>query len=370
VNNSDYLQAEFENTLFIIQSESIGKFDSPPFDWDAYRTHVLQQTGPIHTVKDFFGALDVALKSLGDSHSYTVSPDVIAKMENNPNAFKQDNPTIEVKEGIGIITIPTHYQIDPHDPHSVKWVEEFHKSFSIEAKSVTKGWVIDLIENTGGDLNPMIGALGPLFTNKDLGGFYCLDDNHEIMKNKITYEMGEIKFSEAGDSFTLHYPYFHIDSDNLPITVLIGSQTASSGEFLALALQHQPNTMILGEPTFGLATVNAQMDLPEKIGGYYLLTVGFALDKNDEPLKTMKVFPDKEMLGSKSDLLNAAIDYLNTQPILDLTCNANVLKFNDVISDEHHDVPTSLGSAEIAKSVHPPFLNVLPTLEFLNESEF
>lgn len=68
----------------------------------------------------------------------------------------------------------------------MKWVEEFHNSFSIEAKSVTKGWVIDLTENTGGDLNPMISALAPLFTNKDLDGFYCLDDNHEIMKNKIT----------------------------------------------------------------------------------------------------------------------------------------------------------------------------------------
>lgn len=85
----------------------------------------------------------------------------------------------------------------------------------------------------------------------------------------------------------------------------------------------------------------------------------------------MKIFPDKEMLGSKNDLLNAAIDYLNTQPMLDLSCNANVLKLSDVISDEHcSDMPTCIGSAEIAKSVHPPFLNVLPTIEFLNESEF
>lgn len=62
--NSAYLQSEFEKTLFFIESESIRKFDTTPFDWKAYHTHVLQQTGPIHTVKDFFGALDVALKTL------------------------------------------------------------------------------------------------------------------------------------------------------------------------------------------------------------------------------------------------------------------------------------------------------------------
>ena len=106
-DKSAYFQAEFEKILTMIEGESIRRFDSPPFDWKAYRSNMLSQVGSLSTVKDLFKALDVALKNLGDSHSFSMPPDVITRMNNNPSDFKQNNPTIEVKEGIGLIKIQT-----------------------------------------------------------------------------------------------------------------------------------------------------------------------------------------------------------------------------------------------------------------------
>ena len=230
--------------------------------------------------------------------------------------------------------------LDLNDFFAVKWVEEFHQELIEKANEVSKGWIIDLTENSGGNFLPMIAAVGPLFSNKELGGFYTLNENNEIEIVKLTYEEGNVKYN---GELAFHYPYFQIDSDSLSIAVLIGEQTASSGEFLSLAFQRQPHTILLGEPTYGVATTNQHIELPEEIGGYFELTVAYALDKNDGPLTAQKVFPDKEFIGSKNDLFNLAMDYINSYKMPDqkseqhddkVLSNINVLKLSDVISDE------------------------------------
>lgn len=59
---------------------------------------------------------------------------------------------------------------------------------------------------------------------------------------------------------------------------------------LALALERQPNITMIGQPTYGLATVNSLIALPNQLG-HYMLTIGNDLDKDDQPLLNEKVTP-------------------------------------------------------------------------------
>ncbi len=91
------------------------------------------------------------------------------------------------------------------------------------------------------------------------------------------------------------------------MVVLIGKNTASSGEFLALALKRQKHVIIAGQESYGMATANEVMQLPHDLGNY-MLTVAYYLDTNNEPLLEKKVSPsftlkDNENIRSQAKQL-------------------------------------------------------------------
>lgn len=111
-------------------------------------------------------------------------------------------------------------------------------------------WLIDLRQNTGGNLYPMLAGLGPLLGCGDLGWdvhadgtreawWYCRDADHPEGRSHITL---------------VRTP--HVLPDTLPVIVLLGPQTASAGEALAMSFIGRPRTRLFGERTAGFATSN------------------------------------------------------------------------------------------------------------------
>ena len=103
-----------------------------------------------------------------------------------------------------------------------------------------------------------------------------------MRKQHISLENGDLKFdSELG----FHYKQIaKVNKNELPIAVLIGPETASSGEFIALALKRQPKVILIGKASNGVATVNEA--------------------------KSAIVMPDIQFDGSKNNLINLAKDYI------------------------------------------------------------
>ena len=116
------------------------------------------------------------------------------------------------------------------------------------------GWIIDLRFNTGGWIYPMMAGLGPILGDGVKG--YEIDSNGDTVE--YYYAKNETDYLELSDS-VYYFP------EQLPIAVLIGKQTASAGELLALTFKGNPKTALIGEPTYGVATGLKGFFMPDSV---------------------------------------------------------------------------------------------------------
>lgn len=293
----------FHHFLADVKENSIRNRDWSEADWNNY---IQAQSAklPVNNKQVFYKLVTEALQDLNDHHSFLI-----------PATLPHDNKKltsnkVRVEEGIGIIDIPNNYipnrlgdNVDTNDFLNESVVAEFHTQLEAIKPQVTKGWIINLSENSGGNMYPMLGCLSDFFVNKNIGGFYLYQLGKEPVTQKIYFDGKHFIFDgEIGATFKNSYPAGTV---SLPTVVIISHQTASSGEVVALALERQPNITLIGQPSFGLATGNSMMMLPNKLGRY-MLTVGNDLDKNDKPLLSEKVYPAILFDFKSENLIQAA----------------------------------------------------------------
>lgn len=92
-------------------------------------------------------------------------------------------------------------------------------------------------------------------------------------------------------------------AQNIPMVVLVNGNTASAGEILAGALQHAGRASIIGEPTFGTATVLRPFDLDE--GASIRLGTTQWLTPDGEVVRGKGITPDTTIiLRNWSDIVS------------------------------------------------------------------
>jgi len=137
---------------------------------------------------------------------------------------------------------------------------------SIETAHRIDGWVVDLRSNGGGNMYPMIVGLGPLIGDGIAGYF---------VSPKNTRPWRYIKGSSA--RVKIQSPYL-LKNPTAKIAVLIGPNTASSGEMTALSFIGKHNVKLFGQPTSGYTTGNDGFKLSD--GAYLYLAVTYTADRN------------------------------------------------------------------------------------------
>lgn len=135
-----------------------------------------------------------------------------------------------------------------------------------------QGWIVDLRLNTGGNAMPMLLALYDLLGDHGIWG--TLDLNK---KRQNTAELKDGKYLDGSKIMPSIKPSGE-RLDQAKVAVITGIVTASSGEVTALAFQGRPNTIFIGEKTYGATTSNIQTELP--FGAVMALTVGYDSDRN------------------------------------------------------------------------------------------
>ena len=83
-------------------------------------------------------------------------------------------------------------------------------------------------------------------------------------------------------------------SDNIPLTVLIHSGSASASEIVAGALQDHKRAVIVGTRSFGKGSV--QSIIPVSTGGAIKLTTALYYTPNDRSIQATGIVPDVEVL--------------------------------------------------------------------------
>ncbi|GAB5553191.1 MAG: hypothetical protein Sapg2KO_27820 [Saprospiraceae bacterium] len=260
--------------------------------------------GNAQTAVEVHMATEYLLKGLQDGHSLFMSATSRAKWENN-DSESSINFSSALKAGAyGYLSVPGFHSND--SLAKIAFADTLRQQINNLYKQNIKGWIIDLRANDGGNMNPMLAGLELLFSSDTLG--YLVD----IRGKKEAWGRGAAFEKYNGED----YVQPTIDAtlqQTLPIAVLYGNRTGSSGEIVILSFVGNEKTQSFGQASFGLTTGNSEMALPD--GSYLFLAATRMADRNGKIYKG-SILPDFPIEVSSSDkdlTLKKARDWLDQQ---------------------------------------------------------
>jgi carboxyl-terminal processing protease len=234
-------QGKFDRDLFL---ETLKKYSyfKDCVDWDDFK-------------RELFSSKEITLKGINnllkkvDKHSFVVISSAVREKK-----FPQDLSKIEtrdIQEKIGYLKLDGFFVPD-NDKDAYK--KNYNDIVSgLNSIKNSQYLIIDLTENTGGNIYPWFAALTPLFDTKTVGYFeykYKEKKDGWILNPDGVYCGDKKWFEEINQS-----KYFF-----QKIAVLISSKTSSSGEALAIAFKGQSNAKLFGQPTAGFTTGNEKYE--------------------------------------------------------------------------------------------------------------
>jgi hypothetical protein len=242
-------------------------------DWPAVRAQALEHARGATTAADSHLAVRFAVRELGDRHSYLQSPAAAralatAAVSNartgSPPAEPRGRP---IGDKLAYLHVPGFAGGTPLQ--QVEFAEALHDAIRRNDGNGVCGWVVDLRQNTGGNLWPMLAGLGPLLGEGELAASVYPDGRRTPIWNRE----GQAGFGEY-TQLRVRTPYRVAESTR--VAVLLGAATASSAEVLAVAFRSRPATRSFGTPTRGLSAGNRTFALAD--GASLVLTVAATSD--------------------------------------------------------------------------------------------
>lgn len=265
--------------------------------------------GDAKTAEDTYLAIEYILEAIKDQHAFFMPANERTSWEGNDTKVDIDFNSIaysksEVKENFGYIAVPgfrgNDYKL------KVAFADTIQKQIQQLYTKKVKGFIIDLRQNDGGNMDPMLAGLEPLYS-ADTTGFLI-----DVNKKREYWGRNQAFKKALGNDYT--QPTIQTKIDNqLPIAVLYGNATGSSGEIIIISFIGNANTKSFGQPSFGLTTGNGEYKLPD--GSYMFLSSTYMADRNGKIYKS-KITPDEvieETDNSKDKTLEAALNWLKKQ---------------------------------------------------------
>jgi len=275
-------------------------------DWPSLRATALGYARGASTAADVHLAVRFAVRELKDRHSYLQSPRVSLALRDAPVANARTGVPLvaaegrAIRAGIAYLSVPAFAGGTP--AHQVEFAESLKNIIQAHDAAATCGWVVDLRQNSGGNLWPMVAGLGPLLGDGELAASVYPDGR----RVGVWYRDGQAGFGEYVQLRVL-VPYRPVAER--PVAVLLGPGTASSAEVLAVAFRGRPETRSFGAATRGVSAGNRTFALAD--GASLLLTVAATSDR-DGQVFAGPVPPDETVgrVGTDDPVLSAAVDWL------------------------------------------------------------
>ncbi|MFD2916219.1 S41 family peptidase [Psychroserpens luteus] len=243
------------------------------------------------------------LKEAGDNHSFIAPKIAFEKSQNSQTSTSVPYSKL-LDNNIGYINVPDFSS--RNDSVKVKFATKIQGLIkSLDTEHTINGWVVDLRDNPGGNMHPMLAGLGPL-TGEGTSGYFI--SGKDKSSEAWFYKNGGFG---VGHNITtqVENPYV-IKQSNPKIAVLISSRTGSSGEMTAVAFIGKDNTTLFGQTSGGYTTTNQDFELPN--GDRVYLASGFVADRNNV-IYPKSLQPDVTVIEDGKDLdktLEAALKWL------------------------------------------------------------
>jgi carboxyl-terminal processing protease len=240
-------------------------YDKDLVGWDSLAGRAYQKLAGARVCSDVYSILNSCFLEMKADHCFIMPPANTALYTNDSTRL-QRKPALwewmgEIKSGfsdygIAYLSVPWVHTTDPAICSMIADSLQ-HIIEALDKTGVSK-WIVDLRENKGGNCWPMLAGIGPLIQT-DTCGYFVLPSS----RSAIRY-CGGNAMNGKHILCSLQGKAYQTRNTKKYIAVLIGPQTSSSGEIIALAFRKQPNTLLFGHPTAGLTTANATYDLLDK----------------------------------------------------------------------------------------------------------
>jgi C-terminal processing protease CtpA/Prc len=223
-----------------MQAESA---NSRTIDWARLRTDVLAAAGASpQTIQDAYPAIELALRSLNDFESHYVSSTgswigpSLGGCTLSPAVLSSLPTTIGYVKVSGCPC--------PEGPGADAFAEQLQREIRAADRPGLRGWIVDLREDGGGNMWPMMAGLGPILGEGIMGW---------IVYNNREYE----REYRGGAALSLDYPFarvavpYMLIEPSPRVAVLTGGGTNSAGEAIVVWFKGRPDTRSFGTPTCG-----------------------------------------------------------------------------------------------------------------------
>lgn len=276
-------------------------------DWAQLRRRVLEQAHGARTASDTYGVIAWALNSLGDGHSFFLDPQQSGARLGATTLSFEGLTGRALEDGLGYVSLP-----------QVQGTQQTYDAYVRQGRAAVAtadgacGWIVDLRDDRGGNMWPMLAVLGPVLGDGPAGGFVDADGN------RSTWSI------QHGNAYADGEPVGWTDSEPItrsaaPVAVLTGHRTGSSGEAVAVAFRGRADTRFFGEPTYGVPTGNMVYHLSD--GATLVLTTADDVDRAGRTYNA-PIRPDEEVVndpaaavgGDRDRVLAAARAWLHQQP--------------------------------------------------------
>lgn len=255
--------------------------------WQDERPRVEQAISEATSIDEVDAVLSDAVKIAGTKHSFLMMPD-----EAQEAVDEYEAPSVEENDGVVTVHMPAFMGTPDQGSEYAQTIAQAVSGANVCAA------VIDLSENGGGDMGPMIAGISPLIPDGPVSYFVTGGGESAVM-----LESGKV--SGGGRPTTVDIT----EKSEVPVAIVTGEHTASSGEQALLAFKGVPNTRVFGQPTAGYATVNTPFPL---YGGKQLVvTVGVTKDRMGTTHAEDPIAPDVTVEPAQA--VNAATQWARDQ---------------------------------------------------------
>ncbi len=273
-----------QNFLDTIQKHAyLGK----KIQWDSARIEFVKETQGITDVNLLKPHLERFLKSLKDGHSHLFFEDLTDNNQADKNQYEKLATMTDKEAGLP----PKNFQYKLIDNkyayinipavtlESRKYVDTIAVQLTNLDKRNPKGWIIDLTENNGGNIMPMIWNFPSLIDTDKTYSYVDAQGKEIYAPKRYTIDNDDdLKYFKLLQLEPEKVKPIKIKHRNVPIVILTSNLTASSGEFFTAYFKGQKNVTVLGQKTNGLTSGNAPFNISKNC--MIMLTTTVLKDRN------------------------------------------------------------------------------------------
>lgn len=303
----DPAQRYLDEVLTLIEQNHIHRSQ---VDWAAYQGRVRAAAAGARGLAALDPALQLAVDLLGDRHSAICRGQgtCLYPSSHGLGGWSGWSDPGALPAGIAYVRV----QGNSASALSTRQLaDQLQAAVQAQDREGLVGWIVDLRQNGGGNMWPMLAGIGPVLGDGTAGAFIFpegMTTPHLAPGASMTWSYsGGVAYFDGRPHTSVTVPYT-LRAPAPRVAVLQDGGTGSAGEAIAISFIGRPAARSFGAATYGVSSANWSFPLSD--GGVLQLLVALDRDRNGSTYGG-SVVPDEPTAGP-AEAVAAAVAWLTT----------------------------------------------------------